>query len=319
MRAAALSLLRVTVAVAVLALAGAALVTQPVLGSLAASPERAVPDALRRHVTDLTTNYSPRGADYPQNLEAAARYLLEHFNKAGARAGLQTYQARKRTYHNVIARFGPEQGPLTIVGAHYDAFVDTGTLPGADDNASGTAALLELARLLGKSNVKTPVMLVAYANEEPPFFGSEQMGSAVHAQRLGSHPVAGMICLEMIGYYAERQSWPNWTFAALYPSRGDFIAVGGGWRDRHLVRHLKRALRGAGMRAWSFTGPRGTLDASDHRNYWAAGHPAVVVTDTAFLRNPHYHTRNDTAATLDYQRMARVVDGVFSAITHPSI
>jgi hypothetical protein len=318
MRAALLSLLRVTVAVAVLALAGAALVTQPVLGSIAAPPERSLPAALRAHVTQLTTTFSPRGADYPQNLDAAADYIRRHFASAGARTELQTYQARKRTYRNVIARFGPERGPLTIVGAHYDAFVDTGLLPGADDNASGTAALLELARLLGKSDVQTPVMLVAYSNEEPPFFGSDQMGSAVHAQALGARPVSGMICLEMIGYYAEKQTWPNWTFAALYPSRGDFIAVGGGWRDRHLARHLKRGLRGAGMRAWSFTGPRETLDASDHRNYWAAGHPAVVVTDTAFLRNPHYHTRNDTAATLDYQRMARVVDGVFSAITHPS-
>ena len=103
--------------------------------------------------------------------------------------------------------------------------------------------------------------------------------------------------------------------SALYPSRGDFIAVGGGWADRALTRQVKRALRGAGMRAYSFTGPRSTLDASDQRNYWARGWPAALVTDTAYLRNPHYHTRDDTASTLDYVRMAKVVDGVFSAVT----
>jgi hypothetical protein len=126
-----------------------------------------------------------------------------------------------------------------------------------------------------------------------------------------------MICLEMIGYYAPSQSWPNSTFTALYPSTGDFIGVGGGWNDRALTRHVKRAIRGAGgVRVLSFTGPRVTLDASDHRNYWSAGWPAVLVTDTAYLRNPNYHAARDTADTLNYGKMARVVDGVFSAVTN---
>jgi Zn-dependent M28 family amino/carboxypeptidase len=313
--AAALSLLRIAVMVAGLALAGAAVITQPVLGSYRfTGSERAQPPRMRADVVTLTTAFRPRSADHPDKLDAAAAYIERALRDAGGRVRSQDFVARKQTYRNVIARFGPEHGPLTIVGAHYDAFCDTGDLPGADDNASGTAGLLELARLLGRTKVDTPVMLVAYANEEPPFFGSDEMGSAVHAR--GVDNVAGMICLEMIGYYSERQPWPNWTFAALYPSQGDFIAVGGGWSDRRLARHVKRALRGAGMRAWSFTGPRETLDASDHRNYWRAGIPAVLVTDTAYLRNPNYHTRNDTAGTLDYVRMARVVDGVYSAVIH---
>ncbi len=160
------------------------------------------------------------------------------------------------------------------------------------------------------------MVVVAYANEEPPFFGSDQMGSAIHASSLAGKAIARMICLEMIGCYTPRQPWPNATFAALYPSRGDFIAVGGGWKDRVLTRHVKRAMHGAGMRAVSFTGPRMTLDASDQRNYWSNGWSAVLVTDTAYLRNPHYHTKDDTAGTLDYVKMARVVDGVFSAVTN---
>jgi Zn-dependent M28 family amino/carboxypeptidase len=310
-------LLRITIAVAILAFAGAALIVQPVLGSHKfEGTDRAQPQRLRNDVETLTTAFRPRGADHPEQLDAAAAYIERAFRDAGGRVTSQTFVARNKTYRNVIAQFGPETGPVTIVGAHYDAFTSTGALPGADDNASGTAGLIELARLLGRGQVARPLTLVAYTNEEPPSFGSDGMGSAVHARSVTN--VDGMICLEMIGYYSDRQTWPNWTYAALYPSRGDFIAVGGGWRDRRLARHVKRSLRGAGMRAWSFTGPRQSLDASDHRNYWEAGIPAVLVTDTAFLRNPNYHTRNDTAATLDYVRMARVVDGIYSAVTHTS-
>jgi len=227
---------------------------------------------------------------------------------------MQVFDARRRAYRNVIARFGPERGSMLVIGAHYDAFCETGDLPAADDNASGTAGLLELARLLGHHPPRVPLVLVAFSTEEPPFFGSDQMGSAVHAESLANQNVAGMICLEMIGYYSEGQTWPNWVFELLYPSRGNFIAVGGGWKDRHLVRHVKRAMSGAGgIPVHSFTGPRETLDGSDQRNYWNRGIPAVLVTDTAFLRNPHYHTRNDTFDTLDYVKMARVVDGVFNA------
>lgn len=277
-----------------------------------ASRDRADATTLRKHVIALTR--VPRSADHPDGLDAAARYIEQHFRATGARVELQEFDARKRRYRNVIARFGPSDGQLMIVGAHYDAF---GALAGADDNASGTAGLLELTRLLSRNPPRTPVVVIAYANEEPPFFGSEQMGSAVHANSLAGKEVAGMICLEMIGYYSSAQSWPNRTFAALYPSKGDFIAVGGGWKDRALTRHVKRAIRGAGgIRVLSFTGRRVTLDASDHRNYWSAGWPAVRVTDTAYLRNPKYHTGGDTADTLDYRKMARVVDGVFSAVTN---
>ena len=128
-----------------------------------------------------------------------------------------------------------------------------------------------------------------------------------------------MICLEMIGYYARGQSWPTPLCSLLYPSQGDFIAVAGGWNDRKLARRVKRGIIGAGgIPVVSFTGPRETSDASDQRNYWSHGWPAVIVTDTAFLRNPNYHTIRDTATTLDYVRMASVVDGVLNAIAKRS-
>jgi hypothetical protein len=144
------------------------------------------------------------------------------------------------------------------------------------------------------------------------------MGSRVHADGVAAagEAVDGMICLEMIGYFSERQPWAGAVLGLLYPRRGDFIVVAGRSTDAGLARRVKRAMRGAaGPRVVSFSGPLVMgIDASDHRNYWRNGYNAVMVTDTAFLRNPHYHTAGDTAATLDYRRMAGVVDGVSNAV-----
>jgi hypothetical protein len=298
----------------------AALVTQPTFGirlsrnSLTADPER-----LRRHVELLSLRASPRDSDHPELLNKAAAYVRSHFAQTQARVRDQAFQARGRTYRNVIASFGPTTGPLLIVGAHYDSFGDFGSNPGADDNASGTAGLLELARLLDGRRLASRVELVAYANEEPPWFGSPWMGSAVHARSLQGQDVRGMICLEMIGYFTAKQPAPNLLFKLLYPARGNFIVVAGRWSDRGLTRLVKKAILGTGFPAVSFTAPRDAgIDASDQRSYWDLGIPAVMVTDTSDIRNPHYHAPGDTAATLDYGRMARVVDGVANAVIKAS-
>jgi Zn-dependent M28 family amino/carboxypeptidase len=304
-------LLRILVASAASALvlftAAAMVMRQPTFARPPHDGPRADRTVLRRHVEFLTDAHLT-GRD-------PAPYIAEAFRAAGAEVCEQTFQARGRTSRNIVAGFG-RGGPLLIVGAHYDAFAIHEPLPGADDNASGTAALLELARLLGARPPSSRVELVAFANEEPPFFGSEQMGSAVHAESLAraGTPVAGMICLEMIGYYTASQRWPSWVMSLVYPQRGDFVGVAGGWDDRALARRVKEAINGAGGVAVSFTGPRAMLDASDQRSYWARGWKAVMITDTAYLRNPNYHTARDTAATLDYARMAHVVDGVFGAV-----
>lgn len=282
------------------------------------SAHRADPVTLKRHVVHLTEEIVPRDADHPQNLSLAADYIRAAFEGTSGRVAEQAFEVHGETYRNVSAFFGPETGPRLVVGAHYDAFGMFGPNPGADDNASGTAGLLELARLLSLSKPRIPVELVAYANEEPPNFASEGMGSAVHARKLHDEnvDVRAMICLEMIGYFSEEQPWPNFLYSMLYPSSGDFIAVVGRYDDRHLVRRFKRAMRQPELPVYSFTGPSSIpgLDASDHRNYWRLGYPALMVTDTAFMRNPNYHTPGDTAESLSYEPMARVVDGVLNAI-----
>jgi Zn-dependent M28 family amino/carboxypeptidase len=225
------------------------------------------------------------------------------------------------TFRNLVARFGPESGPRIVVGAHYDAFGAPEGNPGADDNASGTAGLLELARLLAGVELARRVDLVAFTTEEPPLFGSREMGSAVYADELAARGerVEAMLCLEMIGYFAGEQFWPNRLYALYYPRRGDFLALVGQRPDAALAALAKRAFRGASdLPVYAFVAPFAVpaIDASDHRSFWAHGIPALLVTDTAIFRNPHYHTAADRAETLDYERLAKAVDGVANTVLH---
>lgn len=298
-----------------------ALFRQPTFGKdRVAGLPRADPEILRRHVEYLTGPCHPRSVENPAGLNCAANYIRQVFETSGRDVEEQVFSARGDSYRNLIVRFGPQDAELTIIGAHYDSFGLFGPNPGADDNASGTAGLLELARLFGEHAPPSRVELVAFANEEPPFFATPHMGSAVHARSLRTRdrPAVAMICLEMIGYFTEYQPWPSHLHRWLFPARGDFIAIVGRLEDRRLARRLKRAFRGATtVPAYSFSAPRWMpdLDASDHRNYWAEGIPSVMITDTAFLRNPHYHSPGDTAATLDYSSMSGVVDGVMNALS----
>jgi Zn-dependent M28 family amino/carboxypeptidase len=278
----------------------------------------AQPDRLKADVAFLTEE--PHRRSYPRvsELDRAADYIHKQFVVAGARVSEQTYIVDEQTFRNVIASFGPESAERIVVGAHYDSY---GGLPGADDNASGTAALLELARLLSKESLKTRIDLVAFTLEEPPFFRTAHMGSMQHAKSLrdGNVKLRGMICLEMVGYFTDApdsQQYPVGVLKTLYPSKGDFIAVVGNTSDVGLLRKVKIAMIEANdMHVSSISAPGALpgVDFSDHLSYWQHGYPAVMVSDTAFYRNARYHTPRDTTDTLDYLRMAKVVDKVRNA------
>jgi Zn-dependent M28 family amino/carboxypeptidase len=282
--------------------------------TLAVSPAR-----LEAHVRALSQEFVPRDYTHPENLDRAAGYIRTQLTRAGGATSDQPYNARGRTYRNVIAAFGPDTRARIVVGAHYDA---DGPLPGADDNASGVAGLIELAYLLGRSPPRTRVELVAYSLEELPFFGTADMGSAVHVHSLQQQraEVRAMFSLEMIGYFSDEpasQEFPLDALRPFYPSRGNFIAVVGKPGQTSLVRKIKRAMRNASpLPVHSINAPRWVpgVDFSDHVSYWDAGYPAVMITDTAWYRNPNYHTARDTAETLDYARMAMVVQGVDAAV-----
>jgi hypothetical protein len=303
-----------------LAVASACAVVQPV-GSVdrrdpgvAADPAR-----LEAAVRALAETFHPRDYRHPQNLDRAADWIGEELRKTGAAVREQRWDAEGETYRNVIARFGPAGGPLLVVGAHYDAALE---LPAADDNASGVAGLLELARLLAQKPPPGPVELVAFSLEEPPFFRTDQMGSAVHAASLAKERVAvrAMISLEMIGYFSDAPGSQQIPFAVLrpfYPSEGNFIAVVGDLASASLVRRVKKAMLSASeLPVKSINAPVLVpgIDWSDHRSYWQQDFPAVMVTDTAMSRNTAYHTGEDTPDRLDYRRMALVVNGVFAAV-----
>ncbi len=280
---------------------------------------------LERHVRTLSEAFFPRDFRHPSNLDRAAGYIHDEFERSGGFVSEQVYKVGESTYRNVIARFGPDSAERVVVGAHYDAF---GEFPGADDNASGVAGLIELAHLVGKTPLSMKVELIAFTLEEPftadgpGTFRSPNGGSAVHARSLVDQgaSVRLMICLEMIGYFndgAATQRFPSSALKVFYPSRGNWAAVIGKMDQGSAVRRVKRAMReGSNLPIYSISAPESVkgMDWSDHYNYWKAGYSAVMITDTAIYRNANYHTANDTALTLDYGKMAQVVQGVHRAV-----
>jgi Zn-dependent M28 family amino/carboxypeptidase len=276
-------------------------------------------ERLKAHVRALSETFSPRDHTRPDNLERAAAYIQDALARAGGRVESQPYRVEGRAYRNVIARFGPEEGERIIVGAHYDA---ESTTPGADDNASGVAGLLELAALLGRHPPAMRVDLVGFTLEEMPHFRTQWQGSAVYAQalRAAGVRVRAMFSLEMLGTFTEApgsQRYPAPGLGLRYGTKGNYIAVVGRVGEGELVRTITEAMRAATpLPVQSLNAPRSLegIDFSDHASFWDLDYPAVMVTDTAFFRNPRYHTAEDTWDTLDYARMAQVVQGVHCAV-----
>ncbi len=302
--------------------AGWWMVTQPTLGRGEDRHHEAPvvePDRLRTLVRDLCEDFYPRDIGHPENLDRAAAWISGHLADAGGRVSEQVYHVDDAAYRNVIARFGPDTSERLVIGAHYDV---CGERPGADDNASAVAGLIELARLIGREAWPLGVELVAFTLEEPPKFRTSDMGSHRHARLLADQGVElrAMICLEMIGYFddaPDSQRYPVWPLDLIYPDRGDFIAVIGKFGQGGLTRTVKGAMaRATPLSVLSMNAPESMrgVDFSDHLNYWAEGYEAVMITDTAFYRNPNYHQAGDTWDTLDYRRMAQVVQGVHAAV-----
>lgn len=290
---------------------------QPLAAQIATSADSA---RLGRHLRYLVSTPAPRNHQHVAVLDSVARYLGRELRRSGGRVQEQPYQADGQTYRNVRAFFGPETGPRIVVGAHYDV---CGEQPGADDNGSGVAALLELARLLGQQTQLTQrIELVAYTLEEPPYFRTRQMGSYVHAKSLHDEQAAvtGMVALEMLGYYDDRrgsQHYPFGPLKLLYGGRGNYVTavrkLGGGRFARRFSRRYDHA---AALPVKRFIGPAWLpgVDFSDHLNYWQFGYSALLLTDTAFYRNRNYHHASDSLEKLDLHRLALATDAVLAAL-----
>jgi len=276
------------------------------------------PAVLRAQVEALSTRFGPRDFAHPENLDRAAAYLWDAFRAARLPVREQQYEVEGHTFRNLIAGIGPMTPERIIVGAHYDT---AGEQPGADDNASGVAGVLELARLLRAAPPPLRVELAAWTLEEPPNFRTRRMGSAVHAARIARErtKIRLMIAVEMIGTFSDArgsQGYPP-VLGLFYPSAGNFIAVVGQWGQGEYVGAVAEAMRaGSPLPVETLTAPAFVtgVDFSDHLSFWARGYPAVMVSDTAFFRNPRYHTADDRPETLDYVRMAEVVKGLHCAV-----
>jgi Zn-dependent M28 family amino/carboxypeptidase len=279
--------------------------------------------ALRSHVLFLSTIHPSRSVDNLSSLNRSAQYIEDQFRLYTHRIDIQKYDVSSGEVKNIIASFGPEDGSRIIVGAHYDV---AGDQPGADDNASGIAGLIELARILSKDTNKLDkrIDVVAYTLEEPPFFRTEKMGSFIHAKSLNTQGVKIdlMISLEMIGYYSDEensQTYPIGFMKLVYPTIGNFIAVVSNFNSHCIASDFAEEMeQNCSLDIERLTAPESVagVDFSDHLNYWHFGYKAFMITDTAFLRNKHYHQQSDTPERLDYHNMAEIVNGIHYALNH---
>lgn len=279
--------------------------------------------SIKDHVVNLCEIEGYRKYDNLKGLNEAADYILKEFSEKGNKAFFQEYMADGNTYKNVIAQYGNPEGKQLIVGAHYDV---CGEQMGADDNASGVAGLLALDYLLDSlsPSLDYGIQMVAYSLEEPPYFRTKQMGSYIHAASIQEkgQEVIGMICLEMIGFFSEEkksQEYPVGAMKLLYPSKGNYIAVVSNYSNKSFTRKVKRKMKQIGeVPVRSVTAPSFVpgIDFSDHQNYWEFNYPAVMITNTAFYRNKHYHQTSDKPETLDYTKMGEVIKSVYWTITN---
>jgi len=278
--------------------------------------ERVLRDALQRDVEMMAAEIGERHVFKPDQLAAAANFITGAFEDSGYRVRRQSYQAMSCPVSNMeeeITGTGQEK-KIVVVGAHYDSVVGC---PAANDNASGVAALLALARAFARTHNAQTLRLAAFVNEEPPFFQTSQMGSVVYAGRCKKRMenIMAMICLETIGCYSDVKGSQKYPFPLnfFYPSPGNFIGFVANIASRGLLREVVDSFRrhtcfpSEGAAAPDFIPGVGW---SDHWSFWQEGYPAVMVTDTALYRYPYYHTPQDTPEKINYDRMARVTAGL---------
>jgi len=271
--------------------------------------------ALRRDVVELAEKIGERNTFCYAALRKAADYVERELAVAG-KVARQTYTARGKACDNLEVEIRGRTFPheIVIVGGHYDSVVGC---VGANDNGTGTAGVLALARSLAQSSPERTLRFVAFVNEEPPHFRGDEMGSRVYAKRCRERKdnVVAMLSLETIGYFSDQEGSQKYPapLGLFYPSQGNFIAFVGNVGSRSLVRRCVRLFRERAAFPSEGAAVPGFLPGvgwSDHESFWEHGYPGVMVTDTAPFRYPHYHQVGDTPDKIDFDRCARVVDGV---------
>jgi len=273
---------------------------------------------LYKNVKSLSVNIGERHLWKGNSLNLAADYIESTLMAYGYGVWRQTYSCYSQSVSNLIAKKNGKDHKVVIIGAHYDTVPGT---PGADDNASAVAGMLELARLHKEGSNKKTLIFAAFANEEPPCFGSDHMGSMVYARHLKEQktPVEVMVSLEMIGFFSQEpiQTYPLPGMNFLYPKTGDYIGIVGNFHSSKHVSFFKKGIRRhSSINVRSLTAPEffGGINLSDNYSFWHHGYKAIMITDTSFFRNRNYHQETDTIDTLDFGRMAEVVKGLYYSL-----
>jgi Zn-dependent M28 family amino/carboxypeptidase len=276
---------------------------------------------LKEHLKALTKDIGERSVAVPANLNKTAAYIAEHYRRIGIPARLEPYDYEGRPVANVVAGMAVAEAPAKriLIGAHYDSVAGT---VGADDNASAVAVQLELARQLGMLKERrapgVEVVFVSFALEEPPAYGTRFMGSRVYAEqaRRKGEQIDAMLCLEMVGYACAEPGCQAYPFPLMffgYPKAGNFIGIVGNFDSLRLTRAIFSSFqKNPDLPAVKLTVPFNgwilpAVRLSDHASFWDQGFKAVMLTDSAFFRNPHYHLESDTLDTLDFHFMSELV------------
>lgn len=271
---------------------------------------------LRVHVEKLAGEIGERNTIHYSALRTAADYIESRFSGLGLPVREEKYRVDDKEVSNIVAVLKGSGRPeeIVVIGAHYDSVEGS---PGANDNASGVAAVLELARLFKDAKPQRTIRFVAFVNEEPPYFQTEEMGSLVNARqaRKQGDKVVAMLSLETIGCYSDQaksQHYPS-LFSLFYPDTGNFIGFVSDLGSRTLLRKVVGTFRETTRFPSEGVAAPGWIQGigwSDHWSFRQTGYPAIMVTDTAPFRYPHYHEPTDTPEKLDFERMARVVVGI---------
>jgi hypothetical protein len=270
---------------------------------------------LTADVQKLAGEIGERNLQHYAQLNAAADFIQGSFSRAGLLPRRNTYELLGRACHNIEAEIPGARPEIVVIGAHYDSVLGS---PGANDNASGVAALLALARRFAGKPAAQTLRFVAFVNEEPPYFQTEQMGSFVYAKQCKARgdQISAMISLETVGYFSDKpgsQNYPSPGLGAFYPTTGNFIGFVGNVGSRALVRRVIGLFREqAKVPSEGAALPSFIPDVawSDQWSFWQCGYPAMMMTDTAPFRYPHYHESTDTPDKLEYDRFALVVSGM---------
>ncbi len=275
---------------------------------------------LRAHVQALAGDIGERNVWRPHALRAAADYLRRHWEVQGYRVAAHEVTYEGSHWANLEVSRPGRRAPneIVVIGAHYDSVFGS---PGANDNGSGVAALLELARLFAARDTGRTVRFVAFVNEEPPFFRTGDMGSRHYARaaRVKGEDIRAMLALETIGYYDDApgsQHYPP-LFSLFFPDRGNFIGMVSNFGSRALLQRAVAAFRAASdfpLESVATFGWVPGVDWSDHASFWSEGYPAIMITDTALYRYPYYHSARDMPDKVDYARLARVTEALAAVI-----